>query len=390
MIFLLFIISPFVACIAYTMSIWKMKTLSSKHIWTQAILLSLYMGVLGCTKELRGDFLDYHGYFLYVPKCGFVDYLLSFGKEPLYYAYTYVSYYLFGGNWNLFVVSFTSINYLLLSYAVITISKKINANIRTVITALYITMFFFQEFAASGNLVRQCLAQSLTVVFFVCYYIENKKKMWWIALCAVCVHSSCIPIIGLGLIPMIKEKFTIKSMTKILLILSICITVFYAAGDALSGVPFIGYIFSRATNSEQLLGQDSWQEEVGLTPVMLILLLMLSYMAISVYRTVNKGKITKEIIAMVNFNIILILSMFICNAIGAYYLLMRYFFFVYAFQCALITIYLSSTKLIQNNVVRPILIVTIIYYFFYNFTHNIFAYTSLGEAIFYPAPLHIF
>jgi hypothetical protein len=188
---------------------------------------------------------------------------------------------------------------------------------------------------------------------------------------------------------MIKEKFTIKSMTKILLVLSICITVFYAAGDALSGVPFIGYIFSRATNSEQLLGQDSWQEEVGLTPVMFILLLILSYMAISLYITINKGKIAKEIIVMVNFNIILILSMFICNAIGAYYLLMRYFFYVYAFQCALITIYLSNTKSIQNNVIRPILIITIICYFFYNLANNIFSYASIGEAIVYPAPFHI-
>ena len=381
--------SPFVACIAYTMSIWKMKTFSSKYIWTQAILLSLYIGILGCTKELKGDFLDYYEYFLDVSKYGLVEYLLKFGKEPLYYAYTYISYYLFGGNWNLFVVSFTFINYILLSYAVITIGKKLNANIRTVITALYLTMFFFQELAASGNLVRQCLAQSLTVVFFVCYYIENKKK-WWIALCAVCIHSSCIPIIGLGLIPMIKDRFTIKSLSKILLILSICITVFYAAGDALSGIPFIGYIFSRASNSEQLLGQDSWQENVGLTPVMFILLLILSYMAISVYRIFNKVNVAKEVIVMVNFNIILILFMFICNAIGAYYLLMRYFFFVYAFQCTLITIYLTSSKTLQKNVIRPILIITIICYFFYNFTHNIFAYTFVDEAIFYPAPMHIF
>lgn len=386
-IFLLFILSPFIAPIAYTLDIWNTTTSATKRLWTLATLLSLYIAVLGCTKELRGDLLTYQGYFLDVPKYGFIEYLLSFGKEPLYYAYTYVSYYLFFGNWNLFVVSFTFINYMLLSYAVITIGKKLNANIRTVITALYISVFFFQEFAASGNLVRQCLAQSLIVVFFTCLYVCNKKK-WWIMLCAVCIHSSCIPIIGVGLIPMIKKRFTIKTIVLLFLYLSIFIGVFYATGDALSSVPFIGYIFSRATNSEQLLGQDSWQEEVGLTFVMISLLIILAYMAFYIYMNKDKAR-TEAVISMVNFNIILIITMFICELIGAYFLQVRYFFFVYAFQCTLIMIYLHFSKRSHNNIIRVLLITAIIIYFFYNFTHNIFSYASIGEAILYPAPLHI-
>lgn len=387
LIYLLFIISPFIAPIAYTFGIWNTTSSTTRKLWTQAILLSLYVAVLGCTKELDGDFLEYQEYFLSVPRYGFIDYLFSFGKEPLYYAYTYVSYYLFFGNWKLFVVSFTFINYILLSYAVITIGKKINANIKTVITALYIMAFFFQELAASGNLVRQCLAQSLTVVFFVCLYINNKRK-WWIALSAICIHSSCIPILGLGLIPMIKKRFTIKTFAILLLYLSVFIGIFYAASDAFSNIPFIGYIFSRATNSEQLLGQDSWQEEVGLTTVMIILLMILSYMALVIYRNKNSQE-TEKVISMVNFNIILILSMAICNAIGAYYLLMRYFFFVYAFQNTLIIIYLNKSKFMHNDAVRVSLIVIFILYFFYNLANNIFSYASIGEAIVYPAPLHI-
>ena len=387
LIYLLFIISPFIAPIAYTFGIWNTTSSTTRKLWTQAILLSLYVAVLGCTKELDGDFLEYQEYFLSVPRYGFIDYLLSFGKEPLYYAYTYVSYYLFFGNWNLFVVSFTFINYILLSYAVITIGKKINANIKTVITALYIMAFFFQEFAASGNLVRQCLAQSLTVVFFVCLYINNKKK-WWIPLCAVCIHSSCIPILGIGLIPMMKKRYTLKSFIKLLAILLVFISLFYAAGNIFSNIPFIGYIFSRATNSEQLMGQDSWQEETGLTTVMIILLMILSYMALVIYRNKNSQE-TEKVISMVNFNIILILSMAICNVIGAYYLLMRYFFFVYAFQNTLIIIYLNKSKSMHNDVVRVSLIVIFILYFFYNLANNIFSYASIGEAIVYPAPLHI-
>ena len=388
LIFLLFIISPFAAPIAYSFGVWNTKTLSTQRMWTQAILLSMYVAVLACTKELDGDFLSYQEDFLSVPKYGLFEFLFNFSKEPLYYAFEYISYYLFFGNWRLYVVCFTFINYILLSYAVITIGKRINANIRTVITALYIMAFFFQELAAAGNLVRQCLAQSLVVVFFVRLYVNNQKK-WWIALCAICVHSSCLPMLGLGLIPMMRARFTLKSLIKSLAILSVFIFVFYAAGNSLSGIPFIGYIFSRATNSEQLLGQDSWQENVGLNLLSVILLAILAYMSYSIYSSKNRHE-TDKIIPIVNFNILLIISLIICDVIGAYFLLMRYFFYVYAFQNTLIVIYLANSRFTRNNIVRVSLIVIMIVYFLYNYTHNFFSYAPLGEAIFYPAPMHVF
>ena len=388
LIFLLFIISPFIAPIAYTFGIWNTTTSTTKKLWTQAILLSLYVSVLGCTKELNGDFLSYQEDFLSVPNYTFIEFLSNFSKEPLYYSFEYISYYLFFGNWRLYVVCFTFINYMLLSYAVISIGKRINANIRTVITALYIMAFFFQELAAAGNLVRQCLAQSLVVVFFVCLYVNNQKK-WWIALCAIGVHSSCIPMLGLGLIPMIKRRFTPKSLIQSLMILSVFVFIFYAGGNVLSGIPFIGYIFSRATNTEQLLGQDSWQVDVGINLVSLVLMMILSYAAYSIYRSKNR-QVTDKVISIVNVNILLVFALFVCDAIGAYFLLMRYFFYLYAFQNTLFIIYLNESKITQNNVVRASVIITMIVYFFYNFTHNIFSYAPLAEAIVYPAPMHIF
>ena len=111
-------------------------------------------------------------------------------------------------------------------------------------------------------------------------------------------------------------------------------------------------------------------------------------MALVIYRNKNSQE-TEKVISMVNFNIILILSMAICNAIGAYYLLMRYFSFVYAFQNTLIIIYLNKSKFMHNDAVRVSLIVIFILYFFYNLANNIFSYASIGEAIVYPAPLHI-
>ena len=388
LVYLLFILSPIATTIGYSIYIWDSKEFSVKRLWTFAILLSLYIALLGSTKELDGDLLEYQDYFLSVPKFDFISFLISFGKEPLYYAYTYISYYIFAGNWNIYIISLTFINYILLSYSVITIGKKTNSNIRTTITALYIMAFFFQEFAANGNLVRQSLAQSLLVAFFVRYYIEDRKS-WWIALCALCIHTSSLPILGIGLIPMIKRRFTIKSFSLLLLLLFIFVSIFYIIGDSLSNVPFIGYIFARANNSEQLLGQDSWQEVTGLQPAMIALLIILSYMIISIYKKTSKEKIDNNTIVMVNFNLILIITMVICNTIGAHYLLLRYFFYVYAFQCTLIAIYLNSSKITCNNIIRVALIAIIIIYFFYNFTHNTFSYIPIIDAIVYPAPVYI-
>lgn len=387
-IFLLFIISPFFATIGYTLWIWNSKTETSQKIWAQAVLLSLYVAILGSTKVLDGDFLEYQDYFYNVPKTAFMDFVLSFGKDPLYYAFTYVSYYLFLGNWNLFVISFTFINYILLSYAIIQIAQKVNANTKITIMALYFMAFFFQELAASGNLVRQCLAQSLTVVFLVCLHI-NKKNKWWIALCALCTHISCLPILGIGIIPTIRKRSSFKNITKVLIVLLIFVCAFYAVGNKLSNIPYLQYIYERASNSEQLAGQDSWQINVGLTTAMKVLLLLLSFMAIMIYHSKKRQDIDK-VISMVNLNVILIIFLVISNTIGAYYLLMRYFFFVYAFQNTLVIIYLNKSRLMNNELMKVSFIVIMMLYFFYNYTHNIFSYTSIGEAIFSPLPMLIF
>lgn len=113
LVYLLFILSPIATTIGYSIYIWDSKEFSVKRLWTFAILLSLYIALLGSTKELDGDLLEYQDYFFSVPKFDFISFLMSFGKEPLYYAYTYISYYIFAGNWNIYIISLTFINYIL-------------------------------------------------------------------------------------------------------------------------------------------------------------------------------------------------------------------------------------------------------------------------------------
>lgn len=374
---LFYILSPLTAILLYTVYAYNIKTIESKHLWSLAIMIAVYLGLLNTTKEIVSDLQAYHYDFSIVKNYDIFTYLTGYGKEPLYYGYTYIGYYLFFGNWKLFLISITVINYVLTSYCIIKISKKNNIDPKNTIVALFIMAFFFQSFASTSQLIRQVLCQSITMVFLTRLYLENKKN-WWIAVCAVLVHSSCIPILGLAIIPSIKERFTIKGLAKLIIPLGILIVIFYAVATYLTSLPFVGYIFARALNMN--FGTDGWQTNVGLQKSMLALLLMLLYIAVFLYFKLDKDK-KLPAIGLVNINIVLIFLLFLCNFIGAYFIQSRYFFFVYSFQNFIIVMFLDKFKLTNNNIVRYTIMTGVLFYFFYNYTHNIFSYSSFSEAV---------
>jgi len=348
----------------------------------------VYLGLLNSTKELAGDFLGYFEIFQTVPKYNNpISYVMSFGKEPLYYAYTWLSYHLFMGNWKMFVISITTINYLLISYSLIRISDYLKVSSKNVIVALFFMAFFFQEMAVVGNLVRQSLSEAMILVFLTRLYLY-KKRSWWIAICAFCVHTSCLPLLGIGIIPSIADKFTITSLLRLLVPLSFLVVGFYVLGDYMANIPILGYVFSRANNSEQLLGADYWQEDVGLSAMSYILLFLNLGMIAFLYS--DKKRLRSKELGLINFSFILVILMFLCNAIGAYYLLMRYFFYVYVFQIPIFLLFMHYNRTLNSDVVRVPLMLTLVVYFFHEYTHNVFSYSSILEAMCWPAPVYLF
>ena len=194
-----------------------------------------------------------------------------------------ISYYLFGGSWNLFVISITTLNYLLLSYAILKIGMALKASISNVVVALFFMAFFFQEFASIGNMLRQGLAQSMTVVFLVRWYVVGKRS-WWLALLALGVHTSCLPVLCIGPLPILRKRLLMRDVLRLSVLLVLVAGLFLLLGRFLVHLPFVGYIFERMGNHEQLLSVDSWQTEVGLQPAMLALLFLLFLMAGLLYR----------------------------------------------------------------------------------------------------------
>lgn len=381
---LLFVWCPLFGILAYALYLAHQESVSIKRLWGLAVMLALYLGCLSVTKERLGDFLEYSRLFAEVPKYNFFSYIMLFGKEPVYYGYTYLAYYLFLGNWNCFVISITTANYLFLSYALLKIAEYLHTSINNVIVSLFFMAFFFQEFAAIGNMLRQGLAQSITLAFLVHWYFCGKRS-WWLALLAVGIHTSSLPILGVGLLPVIQRKMEGKTMLKLVAMMALAVVFFLYVGRYLAHLPFIGYIFARATDYERLLATDSWQTEVGLQPSMIALLLLLGGMIVYLYRKLESS----VLFVFINLNLLLLLMMVVCHIGEMYYLLMRYFFYIYAFQNTLFLIFLHENRFFQKTVTRLSMVVLMLGYFYYQFSHNIFSYIPVLEALVYPLPVYL-
>lgn len=386
--YLLFVWCPLFGIVVYAVYLCHQEEIPVGRLGILAVMLSLYLGGLAVTKELLGDFLEYSRYFYDVPKYDLWSYIRHFGKEPVYYGYTYLSYYLFVGSWNLFVISITTMNYLLLSYSILKIGVAMKASISNVVVALFFMAFFFQEFAAIGNMLRQGLAQSMTVAFLVRWYVVGKRS-WWLALLALGVHTSCLPVLCVGLLPMLRKRLVMRDVWHLFVLLVVLAGMFLLLGRFLVHLPFVGYIFERMTNHEQLLSADSWQTEVGLQPAMIALLFLLFVMIGWVYRN---GKIAEDsgLYVFINLNLLFSVMMVACEVLGMYYLQMRYFFYLYAFQNTLFMIFLHETAFLHKNTFRLLATGCLVVYFFYNFSHNIFSYIPVIEAFVYPLPVYLF
>lgn len=387
LVYILFILSPFAVTIGYSLYIWNSKTFSTKRLWIFASLLSLYLGLLNTTKEMISDIVAYKEYFTSVPQYSdIISYLLEFGKEPIYYGYTYISYYLFFGSWNLFIISLTIISYALISYSIITISKALKANIKTTITALFFMAFFFLEFAATSQAVRQAIAEAVLIAFFTNYYILNKKS-WWIAICAVAIHSTVIVPLLIGLIPMTKDRLNIKRIILFIIFTVVITYLLFAFSNLFSGIPFLGYLSERSLD-ESLL--ESRQGENFFNLAVISLCLLVTFVIISLYYKMYL--LNKKIIGLGFINLILFLLVFIISAfcIDAVYISQRYMYYLYAFIGIIALLYLHYYKFTQNNLFRFLAIISVIIYFFYSLENTFIKFIPAIDAIVYPAPVYFF
>lgn len=145
-VLLAFILNPLAGILLCAYYCWIHDSRKNSQLLVLGLMISMFLGLLNTTKNLTGDMIEYREYFLNVPKySNIIDYLVRFGKEPLYYGYTYLSYYIYGGSWPLFIFSITTANYMLLSYSIIKVGEKIKSNAPNIVCTLFFLLFSFKN-----------------------------------------------------------------------------------------------------------------------------------------------------------------------------------------------------------------------------------------------------
>lgn len=395
--FFIFSLNPLVGIFATAVYIWhKEKIQTSPFLYIFALFISIFLGLQNIGKEMAGDIVAYKDIFLSVPQYGtIIDYMLSFGKEPIYYGSNYIAYYLLGGNWSIFIFCITVLNYMLLSYTIIKIGEILQTEIRNIVVTLFVLLFFFQEFASCGHMIRQCLAQSIIAVFIVSWYIEGRKR-WWIAILALGVHTSSLPIIGIGMIPALKERITIKRGFIIGSMITILVCTFYYFSSVLANVPFLSHIVERA-NQSSLMGTDTWQKQVGLDVAALILITIICIMIAYVYKKMDEQLLQNEknvfdneiMYPYINITMVIICAVIVWDMINAYYLVMRYFFYIYAFFFGIILLFLHYWNPKTKYVYTSMGISFLFLYYIHYYINGKFHYYPLIEMLFHPTFLYV-
>ncbi len=393
LVYILFYFNPLVGIISL---LWIMLRRIDRVSWSAlrglALLLALYLALINTTKEAYGDFLAYQEIYTEALKLSYFKYLMLYAKEPIYYTFSWLICRLTHGSWPVFVTFFTTVSYIAMYEAVIVIARRINCSKLHVITVLVFTSFFFQTFAMHGNMLRQAISQSFALLFLAHLYFTGRYR-WLYAILAIGVHTASIPVVGLGIIPFLRRPLTPKRLILLCASVLILAMLFTSMSGILSKVVFIGYIFMRLDNTSQLTGVDSWQTEVGFNVQFYILCALLLAMAGYVYYTHKTMKDDSEqpqgVVGIVNITLILIIFLFGCNFSGAYYLCVRYQFFVYTFQTTLLLLFLHNLKGKAVYLAELAVCLLIFPYFCYYYSNGTFRYAPLIDILITPPILYL-
>lgn len=203
----LFIINPLISIALLAIHIGHQKTKPENLFYLLYILISLYLGLISTTKVAVSDFINYKAYFDSASSLNFFEYMNRFRQEYFFYAATYAANKVFFGNFNLYVVLVVFVQYMLIFAAIHKYWRK--SDVSLILFAVLIYAIFNRSFFASTHLLRQMIAGSIFVYFYITKIVD-KKTHWWLIVVAYMIHSSSLLIFFISLIPKLDKKLNMK------------------------------------------------------------------------------------------------------------------------------------------------------------------------------------
>lgn len=388
LVFVFFIINPLAGILLGTCFLWNSQP-NKRGFHILAWMLAIYLAFINATRIPISDMLGYKMFFLQAKDYSLMEYILLSGKEPIYSIINYVCYYFLFGNWTLYVIVVTLLYYLLINYSIIAIGEKYACSSSSIVVTLIISAFFFQMFIMVGHTIRQFLAEA----FFVYYLVRKfviKKSSWWVALFALGIHSTVLPLIGVTFLPQIKHTLTISRLIKGSCLIGVCTLLFVSLKPILFSIPFISYIYARI-ESDKLLEKDYWQVESGVGGLGILLMLSIVFMIFFI-KNRRMNTIEADIVKPLTNNCLFLIGfLFVLIFLKSDYLSLRYFFYVYIYFILILVLFFGRCKNGIIKILKCLIVPVIVVYFMSNIDNGVFHFElSAIDFIFLPLEFYFF
>jgi hypothetical protein len=251
------------------------------------------------------------------------NYLKVFGKEPVFYLFTYFFYHISNGNFKIYVLFFSFISYLFLFISIYLFYAKLN-QLHNIIFAVLLIAFFRLQFGLSAHLVRQFLASSLIMFYLINVTIYNRNN-WYLLIISIFIHTTALFFVAIVYLPLLKNKIREKTLILFLCLVLIIFSIFSTINQfflkTTKGIFFINYIFTRTSRELSIIDFGmNLRTFTFLFLLMSIVLYLIYFKKMTFPKSVNYF-----------YNIFLALCIFILVITDQPLLSIRFFYYTYFF-----------------------------------------------------------
>ncbi|WP_299708107.1 EpsG family protein [uncultured Pontibacter sp.] len=374
---ILFIISP-LAGVTFSFISFFLKKTNELDYYFFCVLMSLLIGIINSGKVLDSDFLNYYDSFINVENMTFIEYIYSMNKEPFFFLYNYIAYYLFFGNFDIYIVATTTIGYTFMCHALIRCHSLLKSSNVYLFIAIFILFLFPNIFSLSAHLIRQFLAMSILLILTVefVFYAKNKYSYF---ISSMLIHTSSV-IFGLIYIIKITNGARFKLYIAIVitfLIITIFIKFPLILGNLSFNNVFLDYGITRLQNIDK---QFVDLESLNISSyIMFIFIVVIFYIFWKEYSINIKN-------SYILFFISIVLLFFIAINHGNTEISLRFSFYFYSLLPLSIYLFLS---LVDIKIVRlyPLMSFSIIFlfllpWFLYKLLNGAWVYNNISRIYF--------
>lgn len=371
----LFCISPISSILFAFLYLLFKKNVRTREYFYFVFLFSVLLGILNAGKIPENDLIMYKFWYEDVKNYDFVGYLFYHGREPLFFLYNYLIYYLTFGSFEAYLVIHTAICYSIMGYAILRMHKVFKFPKEYLVTSILVLFLFPHLFSLSVHLMRQFLAASILLLFTIDVAFYNKKRIV-LFLAALMVHTTAFLFAILYLIKKIKSTKLVMLFV-ILTFGAFTILVFKFSNSFLDGsseTNMINYGITRLQNRD---------ESIELQKLSILHFALFIFIVLGFYQLRQNWK-------MKNRGVLLYLSTLLLTFISINYndteLALRISFYMFFLFPISLYFFLKSSKVIKYNkdkrVIASLFLIVFSSWFIYKLYNGVWTYQHIERVLF--------